>query len=705
MAAERAYPRFRRDLVVRRVVEAGESAWTIHDPLRNNYFRHDALTHDLCELLDGERGPTAVRTELERRYPQYDFPETWVEELVGELRRGGFLEDTFKMNEIQRAKAKEARKRFSAASFKNIFFIEFGVIDPTKAFRYVYPVARVLFTRPFVLSAVVAFLVAVGLVWDRRDALVGGALAVFTLKEGGWLGLAFLWLVLFAIVVAHEFGHGLCCKHFGGQPKRLGFMLFYFLPGMFCDVSDIYFFDRKWERAAVALAGGYVEILVFTLGTFVWVATPPDLFVHDIAFRVLLFSGTTGLIFNYNPLIKLDGYYVLMSWLDIPDLRERSFTYLGAMFRKHVLRLPATPERVTRYERRAFLIYGGLAMVYSIFYSVVALLFIRNVLVGNFREVGFVLFAVLFFYTTRKYWVRLIGGARYLALERGGFARKHTALTAGAAALAILALLVPLPHKVPAQAVLDAADRRAVIAPFDGRVEDVLIAGGAAVSRGTVLAVVREDGMAAAAAEGRFAAERDEAAMRHALAEPWTAGSGSGLDEARAAVPAARAHRAESQDAEMRGFLSASGPGRVLAFTPASWIGRHVEAGDSLFDIGRADSLDVLLIASERDAGDLGLGRRADVRLWADPGRRIACSLRGVDGAPLEGAALPSSAASLVDAERVARRYVARARIANADGALRPGMSGLARIDGPPLSLIQRAGRFYARVVRADFWL
>jgi multidrug resistance efflux pump len=143
----------------------------------------------------------------------------------------------------------------------------------------------------------------------------------------------------------------------------------------------------------------------------------------------------------------------------------------------------------------------------------------------------------------------------------------------------------------------------------------------------------------------------------------------------------------------------------VLALTPAAWVGRHVDAGDSLFDVGRADSLDVLLIASERDAGDLGLGRRADVRLWADPARHIACPLRSIDGAPLEGAPLPSSAATLTVAERVARRFVARARIANADGALRPGMSGLARIDGPPLSLLQRAGRFYARVVRQDFWL
>jgi putative peptide zinc metalloprotease protein len=698
MAAERSYPRFRPDLVVRRTVEAGEAAWTVHDPLRNTYYRHDVLTHEVCALLDGVRGPAAMQKELEKVYPQFDFPEEWIAELVGELRRGGFLEDTFRMNEMQRARAQEARRRFSSDSLKNIFNIQFAVVDPTRAFRLVYPVARVLFTPWFVFCAVIAFLAACGLVWDRRDALVGGMAAIFTLKDSGWLGLAFLWVVLFGIVVAHEFGHGLCCKHFGGQPRRLGFMLFYLMPGMFCDVSDIYFFERRWHRVAVALAGGYVELLVFTLGTFVWVLTPPDLFLHDVAFRVLLFSGTTGLIFNYNPLIKLDGYYVLLSLLDIPDLRERAFKYVSDLFQLHVLRMPVRPEKLTRYERRAFLIYGGCALLYSLFYSVVVLLFMRNVLVGNFREAGFVVFVLLFAYTTRKLWGRLFTGARYLALERGGFARRHVALLTGALALLVLAVLVPLPHRVHVQAVLDAADRRTVIAPFDGRVEDVLVTGGTNVGRGAVLAVVRKDGDAADRARARAEALRGEATARHALGGPAE-------DDARAALPGLRARLAEASGAEFDGFLSADLPGRVLALEPAAWVGRHVLAGDSLFDVGRSDSLDVLLVASERDAGDLGLGRRADVRLFADPGRRLACVVTGIDATPLEGAPLPSATASLVDAERSARRFVARARVANEGDLLRPGMSGLARVDARPLSLLQRAARFYARIVRADFWL
>jgi multidrug resistance efflux pump len=193
--------------------------------------------------------------------------------------------------------------------------------------------------------------------------------------------------------------------------------------------------------------------------------------------------------------------------------------------------------------------------------------------------------------------------------------------------------------------------------------------------------------------------------MRRALSEPWSVDSQHGADVALAEVPVLRARAAEKAESEARGYLASGGAGRVLSLLPAAWVGRHVAAGDSLFDVGRADSLEVLLVASERDAGDLGLGRRADLRLYADPGRRIACAVRSIDGAPLEGAALPAQTAALVDAERAARRFVARARIANPGDRLRPGMSGFARVDAVPLNLLQRAARFYARLVRADFWL
>jgi len=201
MATTRRYPRFRRDLVVRLIVESGDVAWTVHDPLRGSYYRHDAMTHALCELLDGERGADELLNAMEVRYPQYAFNEEWLNELVDDLRRGGFLEETFKMNEIQRARAHEARRKWAPNSLKNLLNVQFGIVDPTRMFKFVYPVARVLFTRWFVALAVVAFLVALGQLWDKRDALAGGIATMFTLQDANFFSLLLLYTILFLIVV------------------------------------------------------------------------------------------------------------------------------------------------------------------------------------------------------------------------------------------------------------------------------------------------------------------------------------------------------------------------------------------------------------------------------------------------------------------------------------------------------------------------
>jgi biotin carboxyl carrier protein len=704
MADDRPYPRFRRDLVVRRIVESGDAAWTVHDPLRHGYYRHDHITHEVTELLDGVRTPEQVLEALHERYPQYAFDRPWLDELVDELRRGGFLEETFQMNEIQRARAREARKKWAPSSLKNLLNVQFGVIDPTPAFRLVYPLARILFTRPFVITATLAFLVAVGILWERRDAVAGGLATLFTLSHSGVLGLLALWIILFLIVVAHEFGHGLCCMHYGGQPRRMGFMMFYLMPGMFCDVSDIYFFEKRWHRAAVALAGGYVEILCFTIATFVWVATPPDLMLHEIAFKVMLFSGATGLVFNYNPLIKLDGYYVLMSWLDMPDLRERAFAWMGDWFRGKVLRLPVTPERLTRRERRAFLIYGLAAMAYSISYTWLMLLFVRGVLVSNFREAGMFVFLVFVFLVTKKHWMRLFSGVRYLAIEKGGFVRRHVAASMAVGALLLLALLVPFPHSVTVEARLAPAARGAVAAPFDGIVEEVFARNGQAVSAGTVLAIVRPEEAGGAGSAGSPLAARRVARARAEAAE--AAARRDGRDPAtRAAAAPARAGAAMAEEAALRGWLAAPLDGRVLTDRPGGLRGRHVQAGEALLEVGSTEELAVHFLAGERVIGDLESGRRADVRLRAAPGRNLRVPIETIDGAPSAEAVMGRPAAELVDDARTARRFVARGRIANPDASLRPGMSGVARIPSRPLNLLQRGARAYARIVRADYWL
>jgi putative peptide zinc metalloprotease protein len=695
--AEWTYPRFRADLVVRRMVEGSDVRFTVYDPVRTQYIRQDIYTYQLCTLLDGRMEPDEILAHVRERFPQFDFDRDWLDECVADLRTAGLLEDAFQRNLMLQARAKAERRRLLAEGIKNPLELQLITIDPGSIFRVVYPFFRLMFTRAWVIGVAIAVLTALGFLWDRRDVLVGSFFTIFTLENSGWLGFAVLYVTLFAIVLLHEFGHGLCCMHYGGQPKKMGVQLFYLMPAMFCEVSDIYFFERRWPRAAVALAGGYVELQTFSIGTLIWAITPPDLLVHEIAYRVMLFSGITGLIFNYNPLIKLDGYYVLMFWLDIQDLRERSYDWLKAHLMALVTWKPPVTERLTRRERRIFTVYGLASLTYSVLFIWAMLLLLRQLLVGRFHETGFVVLVFFAFKLTGGFWKGLGRWGRLLALERAGTIRKHWALILGGAAAAVLLALVPFPRWLRLEAVVAPADARVVRAPVAGRIAAVTVEEGAVVRPGTVLAVLASPAEAAARATARAGWEAAVVAARELRQqrEPELGG----------VVAAAAARHGDSERKSWEAWITAPVGGRVVTRRPATLAGREVAPGDSLLVVGRTDSLEVRLLVSEREVGDLAVGQAAKLRLRAHPQFSLPFRLTRVDLAPFVAQAGIGSAAALADPESPPSRFLATGWVANRAGAVRPGMTGVVQVRGRPMNFFQRLGRAYARLVRADFWL
>jgi putative peptide zinc metalloprotease protein len=695
---EQPCPRFRQDLVVRRVVEAGDVGYTIRDPLTGDYYRQHPMTRELCTLLDGERTPSQVLGELGRRYPQYNFSREFLDEALESLRRLDFLEDTFKRNLmlIERGRV-ERRTLLDPQSLRNVLNIQLGVFDPLPLFRRIHPYVGVMFRRAYVLGALTAFALSLAFIWDRREILAHNVAMMFTLQNATPLNLLLLYATLFGTIVAHELGHGLCCYHYGGEPRRIGFLLMYFMPGMFCDVSDTYFFEKRWPRAAVALAGTYIEMQIFALATAVWLLTPSDLLVHDISYRVMLFAGISGFIFNMNPLIKLDGYYVLMSWLDVPLLRERSFEWVGARFRSLFTRDTSKVPRATRRERRIFALYGLASMAYSVLILWFALRFVRAVFVGNFKETGVVIFLVFLVAMTKRYWLKAWRATRLLAVERSGFARRHAALVLGGIAAAVALLFTPLPYLPRHDAALEPLDAVPVRAPVAGSVSELFVREGDLVREGTVLALIT-------------GAEREaERGTQNARFEVATIESRRLAQQGVSAIPgerdAAAARREHVEDLSSEAWLASPGDGRVLSAHTGTLYGKTVSPGDSLLFVGRLDSLRVAIPLSERDAEEVAVGRRVELRLRVDPGRAYRFRIDHLDLAPEGERFDDTNATALAASDAPHRVYRAYGTIPNPNGRLRPGLSGIARIEAPAQSVMDRLAHLYARMVRADFWL
>jgi len=168
--------------------------------------------------------------------------------------------------------------------------------------------------------------------------------------------------VMLAVTTLHEFAHGLTCKHYGGEVHEIGFLLMFFMPCFYCNVSDAWLFRERSKRLWVTLAGGYFELFLWALAVFVWRLTLPGTWPNYLAFIVVVSSGIDTL-FNFNPLLRLDGYYLLSDWLEVPNLQQRALE----RFKGHLRWLLwGTPRPEPERRARVFLGYGLVSWLYSL---------------------------------------------------------------------------------------------------------------------------------------------------------------------------------------------------------------------------------------------------------------------------------------------------------------------------------------------------
>jgi multidrug efflux pump subunit AcrA (membrane-fusion protein) len=201
--------------------------------------------------------------------------------------------------------------------------------------------------------------------------------------------IGYLWLALAVVKVIHEFGHGISCKMFGGEVHELGLLFLCFSPAMYCNVSDAWKMPNKWHRIMISFAGIYVELVIASLATFVWwnydqVATWiqfDPIFVRNLSLALMVVCSVSTVIFNGNPLMRYDGYYILADWIEIPNLREKANRYLSNLFMEHCLGVEVQPEPYMALGRRiGFVVYAIVSYFYKWFVTFSILVFMYNFL-------------------------------------------------------------------------------------------------------------------------------------------------------------------------------------------------------------------------------------------------------------------------------------------------------------------------------------
>jgi putative peptide zinc metalloprotease protein len=670
-----------------RQIFRGERWYVISDPVTNHFFRITPSAHDLlCRLGRGRTVQEAWEESLERDPDGAPGQEELIQ-LLGQLHQANLLRGDVPPETANLFERHTERRRRELRAQFNLLSFRIPLFDPDRWLSLSLPLVRWLFGP-------------IGLVlWL---GVVGAAVKValehapdFAAQSEGLLAptnLGLLYLGLVLIKVLHEFGHAFACRALGGEVHEMGVMFLYFSPVPYVDATSSWAMRERGPRIFVAAAGMIVELFVAALAVFVWANTAPGA-LHSVAYNMIFVASVTTLVFNLNPLMRYDGYYILSDWLELPNLAARSMEMLRYFAERYLfgcrkLESPAA----TRCEGWVLASYGATSWVYRLFVFVGISWWIS----GQWLVLGLVLALLC---AGSFIVVPLWKLARYLATSNTLARTRPRAVlvTCGGLAivLAVLALW-PMPHRFRAPGVLRAEEYSEIFTSTPGDVAEVKSASGTRVEKGQPLVrfVNRTLELEIAAAEAaRAAAVAEE---ERALARETGA-----LEPIRARRIVAEKRLAQLNRQQTALTITAPHAGTWVSPRLADSVGRWFPRGQRLGEVVRDDRFRFIAVISQSEAAGLFSDRlHGEVRLIGEAAHPLGVS--SVQVIPAEQDILPSAALGWAAGGDVATSrhdprgmktaesfFEVRALIATPTAAaLRHQRSGKIRLELPPEPLL-----------------
>lgn len=312
----------RSDLEAKRATYLGRSYWIVKDPIGLKYYRFQDEEYFILKQLDGTKSLDAIKEAFEARFPPQKITLEEIQSFVGQLHQCSLIVVGVPDQGHELLKRRKKRRRKEVlAQCSNILAIRFKGVDPNRFFDRLLPYVRWCFhpaTLCLCLAMMAAALLLVGIEFDHFRSKLPEFQQFF-----GPGNLILLSVTLAATKVLHEFGHGLSCKYWGGECHELGVMILVLTPCLYCNVSDSWMIPSKWKRAGVVVAGVFVECTLASICTFVWWFTNENL-LHYLCLNVMFISSLSTIVFNMNPLLRYDGYYLLSDLLEIPNMRQKA---------------------------------------------------------------------------------------------------------------------------------------------------------------------------------------------------------------------------------------------------------------------------------------------------------------------------------------------------------------------------------------------
>ena len=501
-------PRLRSHFRIHRHEYRGRRWYVLQDAISRRSHRFDAQAYFIIGLMNGQRPMQAIWDAAVERFGDEAPTQEEIIRLLGQLHTADVMQCEISpdVEELLR-RTRRIAGRTRIARWLAPLAIKIPLFDPDRSLERWLPWYRPLFGAfgAALWLAVVGWgAVAAVQHWGELTQDLGNRV----LAADNLLLLALVFPLLKAL---HEFGHACAVKAWGGEVHEMGVMLLVLMPVPYVDASASSAFPERRRRMVVGAAGMIVELFVASIALALWLELQPGA-LRAVLFNVMLIAGISTVLFNANPLLRFDGYYILSDWLEIPNLRQRAQQYLGAIFERRLFGIETPPIEATLAERAWLVFFAVTSFFYRIFITLAIALFIAT----QYFFVGVVLALWAVASGVLMPIVMLVNNLAFGPRLRNRRLRAALASATLAAGLGFLLFAVPVPSWTNAQGVIWGAEQSSVRGGADGFVMRVLAAPGARVKRGTPLLVPRIRSLEAQRdeLEARYYAERVDSLVR-----------------------------------------------------------------------------------------------------------------------------------------------------------------------------------------------
>ena len=379
---EEAYVKLRSDLEIHSESNGGV---IVKDPVTHGFYRFTPVQASVLEHLDGKQDFRSIAASVSEQH-QEEVLEEQLKGFADKLQKLLLLDHPYCWAKLEGSTRKKRHR-----ILRNLLFIKIHAFNPDKLLGSLEQKLRFCFSPAF--AAVVWITAAIALIlsllnWESLFLSLGTIFSLYSIP--------LIVVIVFVIMTIHEFAHGLTLKHFGGKVDEMGFMILYFIPAFYCNVSDAWMLKKR-ERILVSFAGGYIQFFIWALATICWRLLAIETPASRVCLITIAFCGIQTFL-NFNPLIRLDGYYILSDFLEVPNLRPKAISFVknrirglltGKSFREH--------EGLSAREKKLFFFYGTAS---TLFTCVLVWIMVQRVggwIVHQYHFWGILLVSVLFF--------------------------------------------------------------------------------------------------------------------------------------------------------------------------------------------------------------------------------------------------------------------------------------------------------------------